>query len=366
MKFGLTLFLLFHTASWVQAELVRLPNLGVRPAGMGNAFLAISDDNNALWYNPAGLARIKSTHFNLLDTSFAVDSLDTLSRITNAVSTGNTTDLLRSDKQFMKLGVRPTLTMPYFSVALYNHFNSFIELSNLETLSGSVDLYTFNDTGVAAGFGIPVLPSVSIGATTRVFGRTGIDSKITTLDLLAKTGALTQEALMQAAFSEILEIAGVGWGVGVDLGIMGSIPLAKGYPRWTLAAVLNDALGTYFRTLPGYTAPTTVNPTLHLGTALEYDLGKRKGKFNLALDYRNCFESTLLIKQLNLGVEYRHPRFGLRAGFSQGYPTAGVSLEFPPHTRVHLATYGVELGASNWSIFQRWFMLQFIIGFNPN
>ena len=32
---------------------------GSRPMGMGGAFTAISDDENALFYNPAGLNRIK-------------------------------------------------------------------------------------------------------------------------------------------------------------------------------------------------------------------------------------------------------------------------------------------------------------------
>ena len=31
---------------------------GIRPLGMGNAFVAVADDRNALHYNPAGLARI--------------------------------------------------------------------------------------------------------------------------------------------------------------------------------------------------------------------------------------------------------------------------------------------------------------------
>jgi hypothetical protein len=358
-------FILLFTLS-AQAELVRIPNLGVRPAGMGNAFLALSNDNNALWYNPAGLARVNNYHFNLLDTSLGIDGLDTLTRIGNAVFSGNTANLVSSDKQFMRAHFRPTFTMPYFAIALYNQLNSFVQLNNLLALSGSVDLYTFNDLGVAMGFAIPMSQYVSVGATTRVFSRTGVDSRITTLDLLAQTGAPTEAALMAAAYSEIMSIAGVGLGLAVDAGMMASIPLPKGYPRWTLAAVVNDINGTYFRALPSYTAPTRVNPTLHVGTALEYEMGKRKGHINLALDYRNCFENTIVAKQLNFGVEYKHPYFGIRAGFSQGYPTAGLSLEFPPHTRIHFATYAVELGASMWTQFQRWYLLQFVIGFNPN
>ena len=47
------------------SSLIRNPYEGVRPTGMGNAYIAISDDFNALWYNPAGLTKIKGFHFNL-------------------------------------------------------------------------------------------------------------------------------------------------------------------------------------------------------------------------------------------------------------------------------------------------------------
>ncbi len=39
--------------------------IGARPSGMGDAFLALADDINALNYNPAGLALIKNIQFSL-------------------------------------------------------------------------------------------------------------------------------------------------------------------------------------------------------------------------------------------------------------------------------------------------------------
>jgi len=41
---------------------------GVRPAGMGGAFVAVSDDSNALAYNPAGLAQITQNEFRFEHT----------------------------------------------------------------------------------------------------------------------------------------------------------------------------------------------------------------------------------------------------------------------------------------------------------
>ena len=38
---------------------------GVRPLGMGGAFTAIADDNNAIFYNPAGLNRLETWSFEV-------------------------------------------------------------------------------------------------------------------------------------------------------------------------------------------------------------------------------------------------------------------------------------------------------------
>src|SRR4051812_21966850 len=37
-----------------------------RAMGMGGAFYGLSDDEGALWYTPAGLARIRASRFNLI------------------------------------------------------------------------------------------------------------------------------------------------------------------------------------------------------------------------------------------------------------------------------------------------------------
>jgi len=51
---------------------LRLP-VGARPAGMGNSFVSVADDVNALYYNPGGLYQVEETLFGAM---FAVMSLD--------------------------------------------------------------------------------------------------------------------------------------------------------------------------------------------------------------------------------------------------------------------------------------------------
>lgn len=347
-------------------ELLRTPYPGVRPTGMGNAFLAISDDNNALWYNPAGLARVKDYHVSVIDLSMGVDSLTTLGRLGDALFGGNYNGLIEADKQSMRVGARPTLVMPYFSMALFNQANAFMEMSDIDNLNANVDIYAFNDIGLAMGFGVPLGPYFSIGATGRVFHRTGVDTTLTALDLITELGLPSTDDFMAAAFDHVMELTGAGLGIGVDVGMMASVPLPAGYPRWTLAAVINDLGTTSFRPIGLSSGPPPVPMTFHFGTALEYELGMRRGNVNVAFDFRNAFDNATLIKKLNLGVEYKHRFFALRGGVSQGYPSGGISFQFPPHTRIHFSTYGAELGAGLWQSPQRFYMLQFVVGFNPN
>ncbi len=357
----------FFLATVAHGELVRQAYPGVRPTGMGNAFIALSNDNNAMWYNPAGLARVKGTHLNLIDTSVGVDSLDTLNRLNNALFGGDFTNLVRTDREYARLNFRPTITTPCFSISIFDHASGFFQMNELQTLTGSVDLYAFNDVGIATAFAIPMSPYLSVGATTRVFQRSGIDTHITTLELLAELGLPDASSLMTAAFSRIQKMAGAGLGIGVDLGAMATIPLPPGYPKWNIAAVMDDTLGTYFRPLGAIPAAKKVDPTFHFGTALEYELGKKNHQLNLALDIRNAFEKGLVFfKQFNLGIEYKLSAFTLRAGVSQGHPTAGFSIEFPPHTRLHFSTYASEFGQTLWANYQRWYLVQLVVGFNPN
>lgn len=365
MKLLSTLLLLL-CAQLATAELVRDPYIGVRPAGMGNAFLALSNDSNTFFYNPAGLAREKGVHFNLIDSSIGMDSMDTLRRMIATVWQGDYNNLIRPDRQYTRFNIRPSLTMPYFGFTFFNHFTSYNEMNDLQSLNAQVDLYAINDLGLAGAVGIPLGPYVSIGATGRAFQRTGVDTSLTAQDLIDGLGIPTMEDLMDALYENIFNRSGAGLGLAVDLGAMVSVPLPAGYPRWTLAATMNDVGRTTFRPIGSTNAPNSVPTTFNFGTALEFGHDGKGRQINLAFDFRHAFDDMNVIKKLHFGAEYRYKFFSVRGGLSNGYVTAGASIEFPPHTRIHFATYASELGATLWEKHQRWYMLQLVIGFNPN
>ncbi len=360
----LLLFILAFLSLEAGATLVRVPFEGVRPTGMGNAFIGISDDANALFYNPAGLANVTGTHFNLVDIKLGADNGDTFTRVQKAMS-GDYAQLLHDSTEFINLGIMPTLTLPYFSISVYDNGQGFFDVRNLETQDATVDVDSANDLGLIVGGALPLGENASFGISVRGIERTAIDAHLTAQDVLGEVPGGQASDIRTALTSRLKKMAGTGWGVGLNVGAMYRVPMAgKSAPRWTLAATVEDVGNTSFHGLGGSSAPPPLRQSYNLGTALKYPLGPRS-EVNIALDLRDEFQGLPFVKTLHFGAEFRHKVFGVRAGIYQGYPTAGFSLEFPPHTRLHVSTYEVELGDTGWQRGQRWYLLQLVIGFNP-
>jgi len=363
MRLAIVTCLIFlATNAW--GKMLRTPYQGVRPLGMGNAFIALADDSNLLWYNPAGLARVKGGHFNLLDVQLGVDSMDTFDRLGKFIFKGDAKNLLRPDTEAIRVGVKPTFMMPYFGFSFFDNLNSFTDIRNMTSLDASVDLNLSNDVGLIVGLGIPATKYLSFGFSVRGFQRNAVDSYLTARDLLEEIQT-SQGEFMTAIYDHINDLVGFGYAIGLNAGVLVEVPLPKDFPAWTFAGTVEDLGQTTFKAIGSLPTPNPIRPTYHLGTALSYTIDSMS-KFNIALDYRNATEFLPWHKKLHLGVEYRHKFFALRAGAYDAYLSWGFSLEFPPHTRLHFATYQVELDdLKRQERGQRYYMMQFIIGFNP-
>lgn len=64
---------------------------GLRPLAMGNAFVSVVDDFNALFYNPAGLARLKEWDGDFLNPSVEISD-KTQSFIKDAIDLAEASD----------------------------------------------------------------------------------------------------------------------------------------------------------------------------------------------------------------------------------------------------------------------------------
>ena len=113
------------------ASELKWTHYGVRPLAMGNAYVAVADDFNALFYNPAGLARLKSWSGELLNPSVSIsaNTVGAASSIGSLVSssggTGSTEDgVLRvlqdntGKPQYFNVTETPHLIFPGFGIGI--------------------------------------------------------------------------------------------------------------------------------------------------------------------------------------------------------------------------------------------------------
>lgn len=339
------------------ANWLRVPYEGVRPAGMGNAFVALADDKNALWYNPAGLARITGINFDLYDFITGVDSLDTLNRLKGAFLQGNTADALRADKQFARFGFFPAYYGPYFGAGLYYNFTSFLEIENFEL--PEVDIYGASDLGFVTGFAVPLSPQVSLGGSIRLLQRTGIDVTEDSNQFLNHI-ATSQTTFLGAIYDSIKDLSGRGWAIGATLGLQAVLPTKKKGARWQLGAAIEDVGQTTFRTMGAANVPLPIRSAVNLGVAFITPLSA-VSQLSFAIDGRNLNENVTFIKMLHAGAEWKWRGFSLRAGANQGYLSLGAGFEGPAF-KAHFVTTATELGSRPLERFHRWYLLQLSMG----
>jgi hypothetical protein len=334
---------------------------GVRQTGMGNTGVALGDDSNMMWYNPAGLARVKKVTWNLIDITGGFDSLDTLSRGYNALFNGDEDNLIRFDTQQFKFNVHEKFFAPSFGLMFYNNLSAFFDFQNFQ--ANDVDVAVFNDAGITAGFGLPLGKHAAVGVTAKGIIRGSSDLQTTVADLFAQYG--TTLADFQSAAAQIIQDnLASGYGIGFDAGMLWTIPTADKETEIQLGVTGENLGGTYFHPF-GSKTPSSMPMKFNFGAALMYE-SKRNNKFTVALDVRDPFtQGVPIFKMIHLGLEYKSKWFTARAGIMECYPTFGISIETPPHTKIHFTTYAKELGDNIWERETRMYMLQLIIGFNP-
>jgi hypothetical protein len=361
MKKIFFLYFFFLSLS-LRADLVREPFEGVRPTGMGNAFIALADDGNALFYNPAALTKIKQVHVNFFNFTLGADSTDSLSRLNNAIFKSQYQKLIRRDTEFLRFSFMPTVLAPNFGFSIFQNGQGYFDMRQI--LETGIDAYAFNDLGAALGFAIPMGSHFSVGATVKAIQRTGIDLTLSPSELIAASGQ-DPNAFLENIYDHLKDMSGTGYGFSLNAGALFRVPMANKATQLFLAATATDIGDTSFSKFGTSPTPPKIRHSYNFGSALAWTLSKQV-VWNFTCDLKHQLDSGMpFSKQFHFGTELRHKIFGVRGGVYQGYLTGGFSLEFPPHTRLHFSTYGVEIGKKQLERQHRWYLVQLNIGFNP-
>ncbi|MFH1259944.1 MAG: hypothetical protein ABII74_09100 [Elusimicrobiota bacterium] len=360
---------------------------GVRPLGMGGAFTALSSDQNAFFYNPAGLSRRTTSQITLLelpigisrdaisfyqyyqDNKNALENFDQQTYDTQVRLTNEITDKVTKYRTHISLGL-PNLNYLHckegfaWGIGVFDQFDARVKLNSgiiLPTIDFSGYLDVLAGLPLAKKWAtVPAIPywkgknlavpgSVSLGTTIKYLKRAKIDER--------RKSILT--------FEEFDPILQWGQGYGLDLGM-----LYQPVKSWDIGLMISDFGGTKISYKEasndtGTKAATTevIAPQTNLGLAfsprnLYYwpgrSLGLKEDRLVFVADLRDIFNADekllgenilaeTFFKHLYFGGEFRWFLFDLRTGFNQGYPTFGAGLHL---LFLHLdyAYYADELG----------------------
>lgn len=333
--------LLFAAAALVAADsawAVRGPRyLSGRALGMGNAFVALSDDYNALYYNPAGLARLNTP----LDAglSLKLDGGDLFGIAGDAVNIAGehaesfasmegmandptlVDDMMAFDRKPLGFGTLPEMhfaarsTDPDMPLGIgagwfLGSEGRFMLDKGVYMPAAAAEVRT--DFSVRVAGAIDVAPGLSFGlspvvATYRTFQQSlSLQEYGTAADTLSAQIEKEQERIYKP-----------GFGMGLTAGLLYDIIPTE----LRVGAVMYNL----FLTMDGDRVPATYS----VGLAYLPAVLRKQGLLryvNFALDIENVFDDSPFLGRLNMGAEMNLSLAQVRGGLKGGYPTYGLVL----------------------------------------
>jgi len=354
--FAIMALFVFGTGYDIMAK--QYPRLyrGVRPLGMGDAFTAVADDENALFYNPAGLSKISSFQLGILNPLIEVSekSIDLVQDTQDADldDTGEVADLLEEyvgEHQHARIGLFPHVG---FNVAGAGVIIGGIgqgrvdaDIRNPVWPEAHVDMIL--DYGALGGFGLELpLTGLHAGASLKFLQRESLSQIYTATDIADPDFG---DRLEDDLYS--------GSGFSADLGViyeLGFVPVFDTNVALVVQNIPEMDMGD----------AKDVKTQANLGLSIE----KSFSAFGLvgALDYKDLTgaieEDDDISKRIHLGAELRFLKFlAVRAGLNQGYLSAGATLDLWV-LRFDFATYSEEVGAYAGQREDRRYVAQITLG----
>ena len=293
---------------------------GVRPLGMGNTFIAIADDGNALFYNPAGLNGIQG--FGGMEVlnpliEFSKVGLDAYNDFKD-IDSNNVVEVTKLLNKYV--GKRFSLRTALFPHAIFHNFAiGFLaqakgsgEVRNMVNPQINVDERV--DIGGIAGIAYGFMDGkIQAGVVIKFLQRQSYKTTYYATDIAAKD-------FDPAKDFDKKKVTGTGLSGDMGVKINTLWPL-----RPTFAAVISN-IGDLDLDKAG-----TIPQQINVGIAIHPDTGSIKNIVTLdILDItKNVSGEDDFYKRLHMGIETKLPYIlSLRAGLNQGYSSFGATIDF--------------------------------------
>lgn len=323
------------------------PTPSARALGMGNAYIGVVDDMDAMFYNPASLAKVHGVQWDMLTVGGAGKNLSDYKTIQNL--TNSSTDLstaippLYGKNFYYGAQGRTGLVMPMLGIVGYDAANAAMAVHNPPYTQ--LDVNVTNDYAYAVGFGVPIGRNVQLGAEGRYIKRTGTSHTYGGGSLASLDSSQIQ--------SDVL-----AWGRAYELDLGANFLVPTPGFTFDFSVVWQNVGTTTFKQ-----ASTNYIPSIpsNVTAGIAGDLRLPFATIRPAVDMRYISdESVQLFRKFNFGVEISLPLLDIRGGYSEGYYTYGAGVSFGP-VRVDAASYAVELGDYPGQMEDRRYMAQITI-----
>lgn len=314
---------------------------------MGNAFVAVVDDHNALFYNPAGLARLESWSMELLNPRIGVsqttlntinDFMDLTSSQSNSIdATLSAFETMTGKPQWINIGLTPHLIFRGFGLGVGLDVGGSMVIHR-STISADLDIGA--NAIVPIAFATNFLEDrLSIGASVKGVFKRGVEREFSLADIAAFS-----KKDKSASGNQLKDYIVGGNGYGVDLGLLFT-PVPEGEPTFGLS--VTDVGGTPYKAVSmgdlQLGAPKPREPSVNTG--ISFKPIKTDSYYVLtSMDVHAVNQPIHFSKKLNFGTEWGLSRvLKIQAGLHQGSLSGGLQIDLWL-LALRFATYTEQLG----------------------
>ena len=323
---------------------LRRPGQGVRNLGMGNTGIGLSFDENALFYNPAGLASVDTIlvgfPFLMEVSDDSVNIIKEVSKLSGDSKNADIVELLMGKRVHFRNLIDLNLIMPF---------------GELMTFGAASGIETQFDFGVRN----PVAIEIDFGFRLDRINNFGLALPVARGRWLVGAGVETIERcdipLTTATFGTVLNNSDIGSSIGkcelndlkraqtFNFGFQRRLETASAL-KMTWGVTANNVGGLKFKRSDNETSPADQNPEYSTGFSWQPSWGPVRLLYAIDIrdltmkhaddtDCQSKKSTDCLWKRLHIGTEIGispidsgASTFAIRAGFNQGYFTYGFEL----------------------------------------
>lgn len=331
---------------------------GARSLGMGGAYVAVVNDETALYTNPAALGKLRDYFITIADPELQATSKLTsyvkTDTIDNLFSGQGMVDLIKDDPGShlnFKFQASPGIILPNFGFGVLAKWEANVETDEAGT---TVSIDYRNDYALGIAYNFRLLDGIiKLGVAGLLVDRIEVDDDVPTT-----TTDLTYESLSSE-----------GMGVKVNGGLLITLPYTF-LP--SLGVVVRDIGDTSYTINDGMMYTTTERPLpdlqkVDVGTSISPIFSNRvRGTFTAELHdvmTKDVAEKEDIMRRFHAGLELNLADiFFLRGGWNQKFWTAG--FEFASQRfQLQGSYYGEDIGTPNAPKEDRRFVGKFSLRF---